>query len=84
MSLSIKSFMCGSKINLELCAISFVVIFGCGIIQARSGLRFWRGAEVDKVQNPKQLYAISLEKVLKIVAGAPQAKITIFAKFLAP
>ena len=57
--------------------------------QARSELRFWRGAEVDKVKNPKQLYVISLGKVRKIVnfcnfAGAPLAKITIFAKVLAP
>ena len=35
--------------------------------QARSELRFWRGAEVDKVQNPKQLYVISLVKVEKNV-----------------
>ena len=57
--------------------------------QARSEPRFWRGAEVDKVKNPKQLYVISLGKVRKIFsfgkfAGALQAKITIFAKFLAP
>ena len=36
--------------------------------QARSELRFWRGAEVDKVQNPKQLYVINLGKVRKIVS----------------
>ena len=47
--------------------------------QARSELRFWRGAEVDKVKNPKHLFVISLEKVRKSVnfcnfAGAPQAK----------
>ena len=35
-------------------------------IQARSELRFWRGAEVDKVQNPKQLCVINLGKVKKI------------------
>ena len=55
--------------------------------QARSELRFWRGAEVDKVQNPKQLYVRILGKVGKIVifgscGGAPQAKITSFTKFL--
>ena len=54
--------------------------------QARSELRFWRGAEVDKVKNPKQLFLINLGKVRKSVtfgnfAGAPQAKITIFGKF---
>ena len=27
-------------------------------LQAHSELRFWRGAEVDEVQNPKQLYVI--------------------------
>ena len=36
--------------------------------QARSELRFWRGAEVDKVLNPKQLYVTNLEKVRKIVS----------------
>ena len=34
--------------------------------QARSELRFWRGAEVDKVKNPKQLYVINLGKISKI------------------
>ena len=38
------------------------------IFQARSELRFWRGAEVDNVQNPKQLYVINLEKVRKLVS----------------
>ena len=60
-------------------------------VQARSELRFWRGAEVDKVQNPKQLYVINLGKIRKIqfftklekignFSGAPQAKITIFCE----
>ena len=26
--------------------------------QARSELRFWRGAEVDKVKNPKQFHVV--------------------------
>ena len=62
--------------------------------QARSELRFWRGAEVDKVQNPKKRCVINLGKVKmgqflttleKICnfSGAPQAIIAIFAKFLA-
>ena len=29
-------------------------------LQARSELRFWRGTEVDEVQNPKQLSVINL------------------------
>ena len=40
----------------------------CRVKQARSELRFWRGAEVDKVQNPKQLYVINLAKVRKMVS----------------
>ena len=36
--------------------------------QARSELRFWRGAEFDKVKNPKQLYTINLEKARKFVS----------------
>ena len=38
------------------------------IIQARSELRFWRGAELDKVKNPKQLYTIVLGKARKFVS----------------
>ena len=38
-------------------------------LQARSELRFWRGAEVDKVYNTKQLYVrINFGKVRKIVS----------------
>ena len=40
------------------------VLLDTNHIQARSELRFWRGAEVDKVQNPKQLYAINLGKIV--------------------
>ena len=36
-------------------------------VQARSELRFWRGAEVNNVKNPTQLYVVSLGKVRKIV-----------------
>ena len=56
--------------------------------QARSELRFWRGAEVDKVKNPQQLFVINVGKVRKIVnfgnfARAWQLKIAVFAKILA-
>ena len=30
----------------------------CVLAQARSELRFWRGAELGKVKNPKQIYTI--------------------------
>ena len=37
-------------------------------IQARSELWFWRGAEVDNVQEPKQLCDIYLGKIRKMVS----------------
>ena len=37
-------------------------------VQARSELRFWRGAELDKVKNPNQLYTLILGKTRKFVS----------------
>ena len=62
--------------------------------QACSELRFQRGAEMDKVQNPKQLYVIYLVKIRKIVNFCQclkklvvfccaAGKKLLFAKFLA-
>ena len=68
----------------------------CAQYQARSELRFWRGAEVDKVQNPKQLYVINLVKIRKIgnfwqrlkklviFLVRRRRKLRFFAKFLEP
>ena len=42
--------------------------------QARSELRFWRGAEADKVKNPKQLYVINLGKVRKMISFCQRLK----------
>ena len=44
------------------------------LFQARSELRFWRGAEAYKVKNPKQLYVINLGKVRKMVSFCQRLK----------
>ena len=57
----------------QICPNSIMSPLTLVSLQARSELRFWRGAEVDIVQNPKQLYVIK-GKVRKIVSFCQRLK----------
>ena len=61
---------CSERVSMYETFVRFVSAIRAltALMQARSELRFWRGAEVDKVQNLKQLYVINLAKVRKIVS----------------